>query len=83
MALKIGKKYKIEADELNVTVYQHHLSKTGGEYWRPIGYFTTPANALKFLVDLEVKRTELKDLETVTKKQEELYQLITSKAFPY
>lgn len=76
MALMIGKKYKIASDELNVIVYKHHLSKTGREYWRPIGYFATPANALRFLVDLGIRETQLKDLETITKKQGELYSLI-------
>lgn len=72
--------YKIEADELNVTVSKKMVAKKGekaGEvYWAPVGYFANMTNALKFLVDLEVKLTGLKDFETVISKQAELYKMI-------
>ena len=75
----IGQKYKIESDSLNITAFEKMLSKKSGEnYWKPIGYFSNVQNALKFMVDLEVAKTGLKDFQTVTKKQEELYQLILS-----
>jgi len=73
----IGNKYKIESDSLNVTLYKPvKVKKTGAIRWQPIAYFATIANALKELVDLEVKDTELKDFQVVAEKQEELYQLI-------
>jgi hypothetical protein len=72
----IGDKYKIEADTLNVTLYQKGISKTNGNtYWRPIAYFATVENALVHLVDLEVAETGLKDFRAVVEKQKELYQL--------
>ena len=75
----IGQKYKIESDSLNITISEKKLSKKARkEYWKPIGYFSCVANALKFMVDLEVNKTELSDFKAVVKKQEELYQLILS-----
>ena len=75
--MKIGSKYKIESDKLNITLLERKVSKkTRKTYWHPIAYFGTLCNALKGLVDLELNKTELKDLETVCKKQDELYKLI-------
>ena len=70
-------KYKIESDSLNITLYQKGISKTSGNvYWRPIAYFSSVANALDHLVDLEVAETGLKDFRAVLEKQKELHQLI-------
>jgi hypothetical protein len=75
----IGDKYKVESDSLNVTLYKKEISrKTDVINWRAIAFFSTPQNALDFLVDLEVKETEMKDLAAVVKKQNELYDLINS-----
>ena len=67
----IGDKYKIEADSLNVTLYQ-----VGKNYWRPIAYFSTVENALIHMADLELASTGLKDFRTVVEKQNEIYHLI-------
>ena len=67
----IGDKYKIEADSLNITLYQ-----AGKNYWRPIAYFSTVENALIHMADLELASTELKDFRSVVAKQNEIYQLI-------
>lgn len=74
----IGENYKIETDNMNVTLLKKGKTKDGNEYYRPIAYLYDLNNALKYLVDLEVYETGLKDLKTVIKKQEELYQLINS-----
>ena len=76
--MKIGKNYKIESDSLNVTLYKKESIKKGGTRRRAIAYFSNPKNALEYLVNLEVMDTGLKDLKTVVKKQEELYDLINS-----
>lgn len=81
--MKLGDNYKIESDELNITIYEKRFSKKSGEeYWKTIGYFATVKNALKYAVDLEVSKTELKDLQIVVKKQDELYALIKSLNIP-
>jgi len=64
--MKIGKNYKVESDSLNVTLYKKKIvKKTGKEYWSAIGFYSSLRNALKGLVDLFVKETELKDFRTV------------------
>ena len=67
----IGKRYKLESDSLNVTLFKKRKrtrksDETKYEDWEIIGYFATPSNALHELVDLGVRDTELKDLKTIT-----------------
>jgi len=77
--MKIGDKYKVESDSLNVTLYKKEISrKTGVISWRAAAFFSTPKNALAFLVDLQVKETEMKDLAVVVNKQNELYDMINN-----
>jgi hypothetical protein len=73
----IGDNYKIESDNLNVTLYEKKLSKnTRKVYWRPFAYFSTVKNALAYFIELSVNETGLKDLKTVVKKQDELLALV-------
>jgi len=73
----IVKKYKVESDALNVTLYKKEVSKKDRVIrWRPIAYFATVKNALEHLVGLEVNETGLKDLAAVNKKLEELLGLV-------
>ena len=79
----IGKKYKIESDNLNIVLYKRRVTKATAkkpshDYWYVEGYYSKISNALKALVDLGVAETGLKDLKTVVKKQEEIYRLIES-----
>ena len=77
--MKIGKNYKVESDSMNVTLYKKEMTrKTGTIRWRAIAFFSTPQNALDFLVDLEVKETGMKDRAAVVRKQSQLYELINS-----
>lgn len=75
----IGKNWKIESDELNVTLYERITKKKDGkEYWKPHSYYSSVSNCLKSLVNIQVNKTGLKDLETVKKEIEGLHQLIES-----
>ena len=77
--------YKIESDSLNVTVSIKRVNtgrknpeQAGTEYYMPVAYFADVKGALKYIVKQEVNATGLADLETVVKKQDELFELITS-----
>ena len=73
----IGSNWKIEADSLNVTLHKRYRHRgTGADYWKVEGYYGTILNALEALTDLGVADTALKDLETVSRKQDELHGLI-------
>ena len=75
--MEVGNDYKLESDPLNITLLEKKQSKKdGSEYWKTTGYFSSPKEALKFLVDLGVRESLLKDLKTVVEKQAELYKLI-------
>jgi len=72
----IGKNHKIESDTLNVILYKRHITKKGGEDWDPIGYYATPQNALKDMLNREISGTGMKDFQTVVNKIAELHKLI-------
>ena len=73
--MQIGKNWKIESDELNVILYKKQSEKAKRQ-WRAVGFYRTVANALKDLVNHEIRATELKDLQTVVNKIDELGKLI-------
>jgi hypothetical protein len=73
----IGDKYKIESDELQYTVYTKYIPKEGSkrageDLWRPAAYYKNLSEAIKWLVDREIKGTGLVGLLEVNKKIEEL-----------
>ena len=74
----IGKNWKIESDEMNVTLFDRHvrqkdgkLGKKGEERWKEHSYFSTVENALMGLVNIEVNRTGMKNVEEVVAKVKE------------
>lgn len=79
----IGKNWKIEADTLNVILSKRRLKKPKDgkpalEYWEAMGYYSSVANALKDLVNYELRETALVDLRTIVNKINELHKLIES-----
>lgn len=78
----IGRDWKIETDDMNVTISKRSIVRKGknaGQGIRiPKVYFSSLQHALEWLVDNEVKASGLKDLQTVLAKQAELYSLIAS-----
>ena len=76
--MRINKKYSIESDVLNVTVYEHSIVKKEEsenfreEVKKAVGYLTTIDQAFKFLIDREVKGTGMEDFNTIMNKIAEL-----------
>lgn len=67
--MKINEKYKIKSDENNVIICEKYIPKegknAGNEQWRPISFHPNLEFAYKHLLELEVNRSELNELETV------------------
>ena len=67
--LKIGVDFALGANSLNIILYEKHIGKKGKsegkEIWQESAYFSTPHNALDYLVEHQIKKTELKDLKTI------------------
>ncbi len=84
--IKIGDSYALGANKLNIILYEKHNGKKGKsegkEVWREIAYFSNCHNALDYLVEHEVKKTELKDIKTVCQKIDEVYNLIKTLQIP-
>ncbi len=79
----VGKKYKLEADSLNVTLFKKRKrtrksDKQSYEDWEIIGYFATPSSALHAMVDQGIRDTELTDLIIISGKIDELHTSIES-----
>ena len=76
--MNIGTKYKLGADSLNIILYEKHKTKKNTVHWKAIGFYSNPHNTLKSLADMKIKESQLKDLKTITQKQDEIYALISS-----
>jgi hypothetical protein len=50
--------------------------KNGSSGWENKGYFSSIKAALKRFADLELFSTGFKDMETISKKQDEIYDLL-------
>lgn len=75
--MKIGTKFQIVSDALNVTVQERlYNKKQGVHYWSNIAYFSTPKHALKFIVDNEIMGAGLDDFVKVIEEIDKLYKLI-------
>lgn len=75
--MQIGKDYKLTSDSMNIILSRKQVSKKNGtEYWKNEAYFSNPKNALKYIVDQQIREVWVGGLETITKRQDELYRLI-------
>ena len=79
----IGKKYKLEADNLNYVLYKKRTGKRKDtdepfEDWDFVGYFSSVANALHELVEQGVRDTKLTDMRIIETKLGKLHALINS-----
>lgn len=75
--MKINNKYQLTSDSMNIILQEKAYNKIKKKhYWRNIGYFGTPYNALIFLIKHEIKGTGFTDLEKIVAKIDELHKLI-------
>lgn len=75
----VGDKYKIESDSYNVILLRKAVSKkTGAVRWKQTNFFGSIKDALVFLVELEVRETDLTDLKTVSEKLDEVLAVVRS-----
>ncbi len=64
--MDINNKYRVIGETNNIVVQEKsHNSVQHKDFWTNVGYFATVGNALNYLIDLEIEKSELKDLQTV------------------
>lgn len=75
--MQINEFYKLDSDESNVIIQRRKLKedKTLTEY-KNIAYVSTVKDALHYIVEKEIKATELESLELICNKIEELHSTI-------
>ena len=67
-------KYKISADPMNIILQEkQHNKKRNIDYWSNIAYFAKPQEALKYIIDKEIRETWVDDLRLVNKNIDKLY----------
>lgn len=77
--MQIDTSWKIEADSMNVILYQRHKRKKDGQYvWLVAGYFSDVKNALHELIEQKVRQSKLTDLQKVESAINELHTIIDS-----
>ena len=74
--MDLGDNWKIESGDQNVALFKKSTKKGAKNPWAVEGYYATVKGALKGLVNQEIRDTEIKDLQTVSDKIDELYALI-------
>ena len=76
--MKINEKYQVKSDTLNYIIQENkpvqdkESENYGKENWTTIAYCSSVKSCLRYLVDKEVRETELKDLKTVLEAIENL-----------
>lgn len=79
--MRINNRYKIESDDVSITLYESYIGKKGKsegeEQWKAIGWFSTFEGVMGKVVDLGVKKTELKDIGTIMNEIKELKNMIS------
>lgn len=74
----INDRYKLESDGQQVILLKRNLKQDGTySIYKNIGYFGSIDKALKKMVKHEILETELKDIETINNKINELYKLVS------
>ncbi|MDB2101758.1 MULTISPECIES: hypothetical protein [Clostridium] len=78
--MKINEKYKIKSDENNVIICEKYTPRegknAGNEQWRPMSFHPNLEFAYRHLLELEINKTELKDIEIVLKAIRDVKSLI-------
>lgn len=71
----INDKWKLESDDLNITLMRkrRRKSKEGVESWECF-YYATIAGTLTGMLDKEIRATQLKDIKTINDKIEQVKQ---------
>jgi hypothetical protein len=85
----VNENYKIGSDKYNIILYErraitgtqrnpNRVSKgqIGDTRWKAIGYYSSSKNALCGMVDHEIMKTGLTDIQTVLDKIDELEEVI-------
>lgn len=79
--MQINDKWMVESDPLNIILKHKVISKPkdgkpSKEYWVAEGYYRTLHDALEALIDKKIRKTELKDMQTICNMVDELKVLL-------
>jgi len=85
--VEVMNKYRLSADSNNIILQEKQtitgtgkkkpiIRKIGDTYWNNIAFFSNPKNALKFIIEKEIKELWVEDLKEVVKRMDKLEKMV-------
>ncbi len=75
--IQVSKKYRLSSDKFNIILQEkYHNKKLNTIIWDSIAYFSTPQNALNYILEQEIREFWVEDLKEVVKRMDELYKMV-------
>ena len=80
-------KYRLSADSNNIILQEKQtitgegkkkptIRQVGDTYWSNIAFFSSPKNALKYIIEKEIRELWVEDLKEVVKRMEKLEKMV-------
>jgi len=78
-------KYRLSADAMNIILQEKQVIKGTGKptkrevgdiYWSNIAFFSNPQNALKYIIEKEIRELWVEDLKEVVKRVDKLEKMV-------
>uniref|UniRef100_A0A6M3LLH9 Uncharacterized protein n=1 Tax=viral metagenome TaxID=1070528 RepID=A0A6M3LLH9_9ZZZZ len=80
-------KYRLSADSMNIILQEKQtitgigkkkptIRKVGDTYWNNIAFFSSPKNALQYIIEKEIRELWVEDLKEVVKRVTKLEKMV-------
>ena len=85
--VEVMNKYRLSADSNNIILQEKQtitgegkkqptIRKVGDTYWNNIAFFSNPKNALKYIIEKEIRELWVEDLKEVVKRMDRLEKMV-------
>jgi len=85
--VEVMNKYRLTADPMNIILQEKQtitgegkkkptIRKVGDIYWTNIAFFSNPKNALKYIIEKEIRELWVEDLKEVVKCMDKLEKMV-------
>lgn len=85
--VEVMNKYRLTADPMNIILQEKQtitgegkkkptIRKVGDTYWKNIAFFSNPKEALKYIIEKEIRELWVEDLGEVVKRMDKLEKMV-------
>ena len=85
--VEVMNKYRLSADSMNIILQEKQtitgegkkkptIRRVGDTYWTNIAFFSNPKNALKYIIEKEIRELWVEDLKEVVKRMDKLEKMV-------